>query len=339
MSGRPLRFLGGVGIGWIGLRTAMLWPPAAAVIERGVPFLPRALARAEAPPPATKVAAAIVAPRAGKAVTVDHPRSGATAWTEPMPSDRERALALALLSAVRFGEAVRPAPGIVPGLPGAPPPAGPVPAAARSRWSGSGWLFARGGRGIAPGGSGGQLGGAQAGLRLAYALDARHRMALAGRATTPLRERGTELAFGIEWQPTRAPVRLVAEHRFGVDGVRSAPAVGAVGGSGPVAIGKGFTAEGYAQAGVIGAGRGAYVDGAARLGMPVGTLGSVRFDLGAGAWGGAQKGAARLDIGPSLAVALPGQSAGLRLSIDWRQRVAGGARPGSGLVVSLGTDF
>ncbi|RDE05016.1 hypothetical protein DVW87_13780 [Sphingomonas aracearum] len=213
------------------------------------------------------------------------------------------------------------------------------PAAPRSRWSGSGWLFARGGRGIAPGASGGQLGGAQAGLRLAYALDRRGRLALAGRATTPLRGRGTELAAGVEWQPTRLPVRLVAEQRFGIDGVRSAPALGVVAGAGPVAIAPAVRIEGYAQAGVIGADRGAYADAAARIATPLGALGGLRFDLGAGAWGGAQKGAARLDIGPSLAVSLPLGRAGARLSVDWRQRVAGGARPGSGLVVSLGTDF
>ncbi|MEO5866423.1 MAG: hypothetical protein ABIS14_08690, partial [Sphingomonas sp.] len=50
-----------------------------------------------------------------------------------------------------------------------------------SRLSGSFWLLARSGSGVSNGVVGGQLGGSQVGVRLAYALDRRRRIALAGR--------------------------------------------------------------------------------------------------------------------------------------------------------------
>jgi len=52
-----------------------------------------------------------------------------------------------------------------------------------------------------------------------------------------------------------------------------------------------------------------------------------------------QRGAARLDIGPSLGLALPLGTRTLRLAADWRQRIAGPSRPNSGPALSLGTDF
>src|SRR3546814_10233062 len=64
------------------------------------------------------------------------------------------------------------------------------------------------------------LGGSQAGARLAYAIDPAHRLQLVGRVATPLRGRGREAAIGVAWQPTRAPVRVVAEQRFAIDGGR-----------------------------------------------------------------------------------------------------------------------
>src|SRR3546814_4330059 len=96
-------------------------------------------------------------------------------------------------------------------------PRAPTPDA---RWSSSGWVVLRGdgAAGAAFGGS--QLGGSQAGARLAYAIDPAHRLQLVGRVATPLRGRGREAAIGVAWQPTRAPVRVVAEQRFAIDGGR-----------------------------------------------------------------------------------------------------------------------
>ena len=70
-----------------------------------------------------------------------------------------------------------------------------------------------------------------------------------------------------------------------------------------------------------------------------GASGGIALDLGIGAWGAAQRGAARLDIGPSAAITLPLGTRALRVSFDWRQRIAGDARPVSGPALSIGPDF
>ncbi|MBS1239358.1 MAG: hypothetical protein H6R45_64, partial [Proteobacteria bacterium] len=58
-----------------------------------------------------------------------------------------------------------------------------------------------------------------------------------------------------------------------------------------------------------------------------------------GAWGGAQKGAARLDIGPSASLQLKLGEANSRVSMDWRFRVAGEARPASGPALTISAGF
>lgn len=174
------------------------------------------------------------------------------------------------------------------------------------------------------------MGGGQAGLRIAYLLAPRQRIALFARGSTPLAGRGSEAAIGIEWQPWKAPVRIAIEQRTGVDG--------AVGGTGAGIVAglyreiRALRLEGYGQVGGILRGRiDPYADGAIRITHPV----LPRVSLGAGVWGGAQRDAQRLDIGPSATLSL-GKA---RLSLDWRQRIAGRAKPGSGLALTIGGDF
>lgn len=183
-----------------------------------------------------------------------------------------------------------------------------------------------------------QLGGSQAGLRVAYALQPRGKLAVAGRLTAPLHGRGREAALGLEWRPSRLPVRLVAEGRVALDGAeRAGMAVGAVGGLGPRPVGAGFAFEAYGQAGVIDRGTfEGFADGSARLAHQFAAIGRAKLDLGGGLWGGAQRHAARLDVGPTLGLALPIGAASARLSLDWRERVAGAARPDSGVTLTLG---
>ena len=181
----------------------------------------------------------------------------------------------------------------------------------------------------------GQLGGSQAGARLAYMLVARHRLAAVARIAAPLKGRGAEASVGLEWQPTSLPIRLVAERRFGIDGVRGGFGVGAITGI-DAQLPAGFSLEGYGQAGAIRRSRTEpYADGALRIGHGVASAAGLQLSLGAGMWGAAQRDAARLDLGPSASLSWHQ----LRLSLDWRQRVAGDARPGSGPALSLGTDF
>lgn len=214
----------------------------------------------------------------------------------------------------------------------------PPIAAPRPRLAVSTWLIARGGSGGTL--LGGQLGGSQAGARLTYALGQARRVALAARIATPLAGRGREAALGVEWQPTRAPIRLVAEQRLSLDGGRGGPTLMAIGGIGPTPVVAGFRLESYAQAGAIARdGVEAFADGAARLTRPVASLGDATLDLGVGGWGAAQRGAARLDVGPSIGLVVPVDRHAVRLTLDYRRRIAGDARPGSGVALSIGGDF
>jgi hypothetical protein len=101
-----------------------------------------------------------------------------------------------------------------------------------------------------------------------------------------------------------------------------------------------MTAEAYLQAGyVTGAFETAFVDGLVRVGREVTSLRDFRLTAGAGAFGGAQQGAERLDIGPSATVTFPvGEGFG-RLSAEYRFRVAGEAEPASGPALTLSAGF
>ena len=208
------------------------------------------------------------------------------------------------------------------------------------RWSMTAWLLWRPevGAGFA---QSPLLGGSQAGMRFDYRL-AEGR---AGRAsayarlsralTGPSSEEG---AIGLAWRPGRLPVSLLAERRQRLGpGGRSGFAVLAAGGAGPSDVAPRIEAEGYAQAGIVGApGLDGFADGKASLGYRL-TADHERHDLtlGASLSGSAQPGAERLDVGPELRLRLPVGSGGLRLSTEWRERIAGAARPARGPAITL----
>jgi hypothetical protein len=324
-----LRFLALVVVAWLGLRVALLWPETGALPDAiTAAFVPEAEAEEAAVQPV-----AVVAPGPSRVVPrVVASRSPRALRAAPRPSAFER---LPVSEAI----ATVPADPILPM---------PLPAPVQltfnrspSRWSASTWLTVRPGSGISAA-PGGQIGGSQGGVRIAYTLDARGRVALFGRVVTPLSGRGREASVGAEWQPRRAPVRIVAEQRFEIDG--GGPGwrpgrglgLGLVAG-GELAVPAGFRLETYGQAGAIRRDRiEPYADGAARATR---RLPGTPISIGAGAWGAAQRGAARLDIGPSATVAVPVGGQRIRLWLDWRQRVAGDARPGSGVALTLGSDF
>lgn len=337
-QGRPLRFIGVLVAGWIGMRTVMLWPHAEAVpdpAQNATSVVRTSAANATVPVKAHPAAAPIKPIRlaalwrvtpAGVAHVANVGRS-----MQPMPT---------VAAPLRPAEGLQaPAPPIA-GLPRSVSAGAVASTTNPSRFSGSFWLVARGAGGVTSAPLGGQLGGSQAGLRLAYLLDRRHRVAAMARVTSPLGSGLREAAIGVEWQPTRLPIRIVAEQRIAIDGGKGGPAIELVGGFGPLPIGGGFRLESYAQAGAIRRDRTeGFVDGAAHLSHPIGTFGPIPIDLGAGLWGGAQRGAERLDVGPSVTATLPIAGRNARLSLDWRERVAGAARPGSGVALTLGADF
>lgn len=333
--GRPLRFLAVVALGWTGARVLLLWPEAEPVVE------------AEASVARIDRAAPIPAPQQARTTTVSRPGLAADPVPPPvrwagirrMPLGPAQPPPAELLSAKPPGVAAQPPaaapaepePAVLPPL--LPDRLAPLP----DRWSASGWIVVRPGTGIGAAPGGGQIGGGQAGVRIAWTALPRARVAAVARFAAPLAGKGREAALGVEWQPSRLPIRLVGERRFGLDGTPGGTGLGVIAGA-DARLPAGFRLESYAQAGAVRRSRTEpYADGAARILRPVAVHG--RLALGVGAWGAAQRDAARLDIGPSAALALPVAVAPLRLSLDWRQRIAGDARPGSGPALTLGGDF
>ena len=342
---RPLRFIIIVVGGWIAVRVVMLWPADATdpiISTRGafspVRHYPYRHAGLDPASRATSGVACYSGCRVKPGMTVRLQKAAlgdrATPRNELRANGSTFAPAAAILP-VDFNvpPGIEASQAIVSTL--SPNPIGrPSP----SRWSGSAWLIARGGGGVAvpfaP-----QLGGSQAGARITYALGESRRIALAARVSTALAMKQREAAIGLDWRPTALPVHFFAEQRIAIDGARGGPAAGVIAGLPPTRLPAGFALEGYGQAGAIARDGGeGFVDAAARALRPIATRGHARIDLGAGLWGGAQRGAARLDAGPVASLILP-VARPVRLSLEWRQRIAGRARPGSGPALSLGTDF
>jgi hypothetical protein len=238
----------------------------------------------------------------------------------------------------------------------APPPAVPAAAPARERrWSGDTWLLLRrGGNGFNLPGAGlpganlptGAYGASQAGAVIRYRLapSSPHRPAAYLRASSGLHQpRGEEAALGLSLRPLpRVPVAAMAEARVTrtLTGNIVRPAVALVSEFPPQPLPLGIRAEAYVQAGWVGGKDStAFADGQARLEKPLLSAGRLELRAGAGAWGGAQRGAQRLDVGPTATLALPLGGANGRVSADWRFRVGGDAAPDSGPAVTLSAGF
>lgn len=335
-QGRPIRFLVLIALGWVGVRIALLWSQTGSLpeaIRQAVPLASPAVPGAVAAPAQVRPVSAVRTVRVPGPVGPHRPSPRATA---PMIAADPERVQMALLALVQYGAPAAVSVATVP-LPVSAQPDHLPPSP--DRWSASAWLVARPGAGLgaAPGAS--QIGGSQAGLRIAYMLLPERQLAAVARVVTPLRGRGAEASFGLEWQPTRAPVRLAVEQRFGLDGTRGGPGIGVIAGFDGT-VSSGFRLESYGQAGAIRRRRTEpYADGGVRATRMLADGGGVRFALGGGAWGAAQRDAARFDLGPSATLALPLGKQNVRLALDWRQRVAGDARPGSGFAFTAGSDF
>ncbi len=334
----PLRFLVLLLAGWTGLRAAWLapgWPTPPA--EAGEAPAGRSGSATARSPEAGPLARPPVRAAAGPAPANRRPRPA------PVPGAAPRlAAAPALPEAPTWGPPAWPLPppdrnehrAAAPLRPGS----AASPGRAGARWSFAAWSFARRGdsAALAPGGI---LGGSQAGAVARFRLngDPARPLALAVRLSSPLgRAAGAEAAVGVDWQPSRRiPVHVLAERRqaLGREG-RSAFGLAFHGGvsDSPVA---GFRVDAYAQAGIVGTrSRDLFGDGALRLSLPLG-----RVRLGAGAWAAAQPGVARLDLGPQASLRLPLVGRHFLVAADWRFRVAGQARPGSGPALTVAADF
>lgn len=195
---------------------------------------------------------------------------------------------------------------------------------------------------LAPGQA--QLGGTQAGARAGLRLDRQGRWEAHARlVTSGSGPDGIEAAAGINWQPVQAlPLRIALERRqqLAGDGGRSAFAAFASGGVSDVALPGRFRLNGYGAAGVVGARRrDLFAEGSATAHRRIAEAGPVSVEAGGGIWAAAQPGATRVDAGPSLRLRLATGTVQPVLSIDWRQRLAGGATPASGVAITLASDF
>lgn len=152
-----------------------------------------------------------------------------------------------------------------------------------------------------------------------------------------------DLAAGMSLRPlSRVPLRAAAELRATQDASRTRlrPSAYVVTELAPIKLPKGFRAEAYAQAGVVGGpGATAFVDGQLRVDRPVASLAGMELRGGGGLWGGAQDGAERVDVGPGLTLGMPLGRSSARLSADWRFRIAGQAAPASGPAITLSAGF
>lgn len=206
------------------------------------------------------------------------------------------------------------------------------------------FVRARGSSG-APLGSG-QYGGSQSGIVATYALS---RFGDTDKAKLALLLRGAiahdniaerEVAAGLRWHPLQGmPFSLTAERRF--RHARSdAFAAYVAGGVSEFRLPLDFRLDAYAQAGfVTRKDGGAFFDASARAERGIADVGGVPIRAGAGLWAGGQEHVFRIDAGPTISGQIPIADTRLRLSADWRFRIAGDAQPASGPALTLSTAF
>lgn len=192
----------------------------------------------------------------------------------------------------------------------------------------------------------GQLGASQAGVRIQQPIierDARPLVAINLRLSTPVDQNlGSEAGIGFAARPIkRVPVEFIVERRVALDrGGRNAFAVIAAGGLDDKPVIRAVKMSGYAQTGIVGFGhKDRFIDGALRIEQPLRDDNRTGLRIGGGLWGAAQPDVARLDAGPILALKQGVGSVNLRISAEYRWRIAGQARPASGPALSIGTDF
>jgi len=183
--------------------------------------------------------------------------------------------------------------------------------------------------------SGGQLGGSQAGARLTYAFT--RQIAASLRTTSDVGRRGAEFAAGVRVQPlVSLPVWVTAERRQRLGQLssgRNAWALFAETGIYQRPMPWQFNLDAYLQTGVVGfKSRDWFVDGAMAFTRPV----YKNFSGGFGVWGGAQPGIYRVDSGPRVTMQV---RKNIRMHLDYRQKIAGNAEPGSGPAITMAADF
>jgi hypothetical protein len=187
-----------------------------------------------------------------------------------------------------------------------------------------------------------QYGGGQSGLIGTYRLgESENALAILWRVSVAhARTAERELAVGIRWQPTtKLPITLSAERRFRNDNSNNM-AFYIAGGKSDIPLVAKFKLDSYAQVGILtGTHPDRFFDANVRVDRPLFNATPLSISAGGGLWAGGQKGASRIDIGPSIRTDFKVSDVHLRLNADWRFRIAGKAAPGDGPTITLSTNF
>jgi hypothetical protein len=350
---------------WVLVRLASYWPGEAPAVPPPSPFddMPAYGARpllsdGSVPALANQASRRVPAslrPLALLAATAKQ-TSGAATGTAPSgySSTARHAWRLALLQ--RFGPrsdsriAVLALPNRAAGFASGFAPLQPVPhwtpEASMRRWSlavASYWRS--GGQDAPPIGPAGtaRLSSSQTAVRLTYLIDPHQSLRAYVRAThTPGLSGGADVAVGVALRPVRGlPVDVHIEQRSALAGDgRDTTLLFTAGGVDNQPLPLDFRLSAYAQAGVADFGETvAFADGSVAVQREVAARGGVRLSLGTMVAAAIQPGARRIDAGPRATLALPELGQGAQIALDWRERVAGNARPGSGLALTLAADF
>lgn len=358
-TGRPLLALAGLVACWIGARLAVLeLPDTPAAIKRAPT---RLIELASLPAPAMLT-------RGHPRIRIPELRPATGALARVVLSDATARVRSAghVVSAVQVAVPY-PVPTYAEGARGSAPTSARVPplesptqagqagaqlgsvlSGTAGRWSGDVWLALRQGSSSlgAVGAAVPVYGASQAGAVLRYELapGSHHRPAAYARAVQALAGgRESDLATGLAARlvagvPLTAHVEARLSRRGGAVDIRPAAFVAAGFDEAPLPLG--MRARGYAQAGYVG-GQDAtgFADGSLLAERRMLSRGATEFGAGAGLWGGAQRGAARLDFGPSASLRFPLGGGTGRIAVDYRLRVAGNAEPASGAALTLSTGF
>lgn len=335
--GQPLTALAILLLGWVGARTA-LWAGLPQEVEEpaamAAPMASKPVQPSTRPPASGRGSGHQVLPEAAPYaadpppppatnIPVDQSAAPLTEIEKPIPARIAAGHQLLYMAGMADIPLTEDSVALDQGRAAPLPPVPYLPAAREQarRWSVDSWvLWREGGNGFNLPGAGlpgaslpsGAYGSSQAGMVLRYRLSpsSGHRPTLYLRASSGLyRPRGEELALGLALRPLpKLPVALMAEGRVTrtATGDVVRPAFAAVTELPPASLPLGLRGEAYGQAGWVGGkDKTPFIDGQVRLDKAVTRAGKAEFRLGAGAWGGAQKGASRLDMGPSASFDLP----------------------------------
>ena len=375
-QGRPLRFLLLLIAGWIGIRTATWTSPWPEVPQLGAVAIAASASAAKVGIPQAAVGGdrrtIAASPLVSKAPPVLRDLSPLSPVLAPVPARTEapspfasgrtaasqNLLWMAGMAALPMPQSVadwldRNQPVARSALPAQTP--GPSRLADRvrtlgsDRWHFDSWAQWRPGAGAASGsGQPALLGGSQGGVLASWRLAASDRapallVRLTGSPAAGLGPARGELAAGVRVRPLAAvPLSVQGELRAVRQGgvFRTAPAAFVTGGFDAVPVAAGVKLRSYAAAGWVG-GKDAtgFAEGQLLAEREVASRGSFRIDAGIGSWGAVQRGASRVDVGPTLSLRVPVGDVEARLQADYRLRLAGDAAPGSGPAITLSTGF